>query len=234
MIPHTSPDPGSDTAGTGTASPDAGRRTGYLRDPVCGMLVDRGPRTALLEYDGCFFAFCSKVCRSRFARHPERFAYSHAQPAPATVSSGLPHLVRYCPECAAQVRVPFEPTAMLGLRTIDEIETVAWHRWNRRAPRSAGRRDDSSSLIRSLIVLGLEPTSPIRQVVASFELDRHLGHLTDACLHPREMRDAMNELSRALGATLTDSRLSRAALAAFMQPINELLADGIRRHVRAP
>lgn len=42
-----------------------------LRDPVCGMTVER--QELALEHDGQIFHFCSEECRRRFRRHPQRF-----------------------------------------------------------------------------------------------------------------------------------------------------------------
>ena len=50
-----------------------------VRDPVCGMTIDRATaKTSVLR--GIVFYFCSDKCRSKFEATPETYAVSHAQP----------------------------------------------------------------------------------------------------------------------------------------------------------
>jgi trehalose synthase len=42
-----------------------------LRDPVCGMMLSAGYRTATIETRT--FQFCSELCRNQFLRAPERY-----------------------------------------------------------------------------------------------------------------------------------------------------------------
>ena len=51
-----------------------------LRDPVCGMTVDRAHARHLAEHDGIVYAFCSIGCRTSFIREPTAYL-------PASVSS---------------------------------------------------------------------------------------------------------------------------------------------------
>jgi YHS domain-containing protein len=43
-----------------------------VRDPVCGILVERDPRLAA-EYRGGLYYFCSKTDRDKFTSNPEKY-----------------------------------------------------------------------------------------------------------------------------------------------------------------
>lgn len=45
-----------------------------VRDPVCGMMVDRANAPATTEHDGQAYYFCSIECREAFDLSPERYA----------------------------------------------------------------------------------------------------------------------------------------------------------------
>jgi len=55
-----------------------------VRDPVCGMSVDRS-KAPSLEYGGKRYFFCGPGCRAKFEADPERYAArgAAAEPAPA-------------------------------------------------------------------------------------------------------------------------------------------------------
>jgi xanthine dehydrogenase accessory factor len=61
--------------GAGAATPDATTDI-VLKDPVCGMTVDRDDARHLAEHDGVVYAFCCIGCRTRFMRDPEAYAPS--------------------------------------------------------------------------------------------------------------------------------------------------------------
>lgn len=42
---------------------------GIVADPICGMHVELGPDALTLDHDGEVVGFCSKGCRSSYARH---------------------------------------------------------------------------------------------------------------------------------------------------------------------
>lgn len=46
----------------------------WLRDPVCNMRVDEWTATAVTEWNGRRWIFCSARCRERFHAEPERYA----------------------------------------------------------------------------------------------------------------------------------------------------------------
>ena len=55
------------------------------RDPVCGMLVDRGqPPGGTAEHDGTTYYFCNPGCRERFVSDPE----SHLEEGPSLEKMG--------------------------------------------------------------------------------------------------------------------------------------------------
>ncbi|MHB2023941.1 MAG: permease [Mycobacteriales bacterium] len=53
-----------------------GGGTGYAKDLVCGMQVDRKTAPARASYKGGVFFFCSDRCRKRFQENPDRFVSS--------------------------------------------------------------------------------------------------------------------------------------------------------------
>jgi YHS domain-containing protein len=52
-----------------------------LKDPVCGMTVDRQTSTAASTYRGKTYYFCSASCRDKFEASPEKYVSAQAQPA---------------------------------------------------------------------------------------------------------------------------------------------------------
>jgi uncharacterized membrane protein YraQ (UPF0718 family)/YHS domain-containing protein len=50
-----------------------GASTGYAKDPVCGMQVDKSLAPAQLVHDGRRIYFCSEHCAGRFSSNPSRF-----------------------------------------------------------------------------------------------------------------------------------------------------------------
>jgi len=46
----------------------------WVRDPVCGMRVDKWMATHITELDRVEYAFCSVGCKTRFDASPDRFA----------------------------------------------------------------------------------------------------------------------------------------------------------------
>ena len=79
----TPPVPGP--AAVAAASQDAGM---VLRDPVCGMTVDREDVRHIAEYGGTIYAFCCPGCRSRFVKDPTAYVPASGAPtdaAPAPV-----------------------------------------------------------------------------------------------------------------------------------------------------
>lgn len=46
------------------------------KDVVCGMQVDERTAVGTSEYRGGTYYFCSKMCKERFDREPEKYAAS--------------------------------------------------------------------------------------------------------------------------------------------------------------
>jgi len=44
-----------------------------LKDPVCGMDVDKERAKATSEYQGRTYYFCSASCKSKFDLNPEKY-----------------------------------------------------------------------------------------------------------------------------------------------------------------
>ncbi|MEO6953413.1 MAG: SCO family protein [Polyangia bacterium] len=64
---------GSSSGSAAAASP---RR--LVVDPVCKMSISAGDDTLTIERGGRRYYFCSKACRARFVRDPQRYAGEHA------------------------------------------------------------------------------------------------------------------------------------------------------------
>jgi Cu+-exporting ATPase len=43
------------------------------KDPVCNMNVDEQKAAAMSEYKGVTYYFCSKMCKEKFDKEPEKF-----------------------------------------------------------------------------------------------------------------------------------------------------------------
>ena len=44
-----------------------------VRDPVCGMQIDRDSAVAKIEHKGKTYYFCAKGCKVKFDKDPDRF-----------------------------------------------------------------------------------------------------------------------------------------------------------------
>lgn len=53
---------------------DAYQQENMVRDPVCGMAVNKNWAAATAEYSGRTYHFCIDECRRRFEENPERYA----------------------------------------------------------------------------------------------------------------------------------------------------------------
>ncbi|SNT12357.1 Cu+-exporting ATPase [Sphingomonas laterariae] len=94
---------------------------GAVRDPVCGMEVDRAATAHHAEHDGLTYQFCSAGCRAKFVADPARFTGWDVRSADPTTFSGSvwtcpmhPEVRRRapgtCPICGMALE-PAEPTA---------------------------------------------------------------------------------------------------------------------------
>jgi len=52
---------------------------GQIKDPVCGMAVDRDKSTAASVYSGTTYFFCSTSCRDKFEKEPAKYAAAPAR-----------------------------------------------------------------------------------------------------------------------------------------------------------
>lgn len=55
---------------------DVYQRDNMVRDPVCGMPVNKNWAAAKMEYGGSTYYFCVDECRQKFAANPDRFRTS--------------------------------------------------------------------------------------------------------------------------------------------------------------
>ncbi|GMU82515.1 MAG: YHS domain-containing protein [Phycisphaerales bacterium] len=53
---------------------DAYQRENMIRDPVCGMAINKNWAAASAEHAGRTYYFCIEECRRRFEQEPERYA----------------------------------------------------------------------------------------------------------------------------------------------------------------
>jgi YHS domain-containing protein len=65
---------GHSHGGHGDAAPG-----GDVKDPVCGMTVDREKSSAASAYRGKTYHFCSTSCRDKFEQAPEKYVGAPAQ-----------------------------------------------------------------------------------------------------------------------------------------------------------
>lgn len=54
---------------------------GQVKDPVCGMTVDRERSSSTSRYRGSTYYFCSNSCRDKFEQEPEKYAAPGDHPA---------------------------------------------------------------------------------------------------------------------------------------------------------
>ncbi|MHB8845820.1 MAG: heavy metal translocating P-type ATPase [Nitrospirota bacterium] len=73
-----------------------------VRDPVCGMLIEKADAAGSAEHKGATYYFCSKVCREKFRKDPASYAAEKA-PDPANK-----HASGSCPTCSRPL-LPDEP-----------------------------------------------------------------------------------------------------------------------------
>ncbi len=43
------------------------------KDPVCNMNIDEKKAAATSEYKGITYYFCSKICKEKFDKDPEKY-----------------------------------------------------------------------------------------------------------------------------------------------------------------
>lgn len=44
-----------------------------VKDPVCGMQMEKGEAEAVMDYKETTYYFCSKECRDLFAKNPQQY-----------------------------------------------------------------------------------------------------------------------------------------------------------------
>src|SRR5512145_3391634 len=73
--------------GHGTHAANGRGAADPVKDPVCGMTVDRATSRHLATHLGKTYAFCSERCRARFLSEPDRFLEPRAARAGETPSA---------------------------------------------------------------------------------------------------------------------------------------------------
>ena len=52
-----------------------------VKDPVCDMMVDEHMAAAQSTYAGQTYYFCSKECKDKFDRNPDRYTKQKQEPS---------------------------------------------------------------------------------------------------------------------------------------------------------
>ncbi len=74
------------------------------KDPVCGMDVDPDKAAGVSEYGGNRYSFCSRTCKEKFDRDPERYLRGGSEPMGPAKEDG--------PDSSAAPAPPAEPGAV--------------------------------------------------------------------------------------------------------------------------
>jgi Cu+-exporting ATPase len=48
-------------------------RTAMVKDPVCGMMIDKDTAAGKSEFDGQTYYFCAPICKTRFDQNPQAY-----------------------------------------------------------------------------------------------------------------------------------------------------------------
>jgi YHS domain-containing protein len=70
----------SDAGSTDAAPAPAAHAADKVKDPVCGMMIERGQRKS--EFEGTDYFFCADACRAEFRAEPAKYATACACTAP--------------------------------------------------------------------------------------------------------------------------------------------------------
>lgn len=58
---------------------DSQKAPKMVRDPVCGMLIEKRRAVQTFEQDGERYYFCSQNCSDSFREEPARYLHAHAE-----------------------------------------------------------------------------------------------------------------------------------------------------------
>lgn len=83
MTIHSRSNPSTPEARHGCCSSPAPTPANSVRDPVCGMQVDRAGAQHRAMHAGINYFFCSMRCHDRFIAEPDRYVGPAAQPPTA-------------------------------------------------------------------------------------------------------------------------------------------------------
>jgi Cu+-exporting ATPase len=45
-----------------------------VKDPVCGMTIDKETAAGTSEYEGVTYYFCAPICKKKFDQNPQQYA----------------------------------------------------------------------------------------------------------------------------------------------------------------
>jgi Cu+-exporting ATPase len=62
-----------------------------VRDPVCGMMIDKNSAAAQSKYEGETYYFCSTACRDAFLKDPGKYTEAGGQTYTRSMGIPAPH-----------------------------------------------------------------------------------------------------------------------------------------------
>lgn len=117
--------------------------------------------------------------------------------APTAVSADAP-----CPACATTAAASRTLEPGIGDLSLDELETLTRNEWRRRLGEEAYRRPHRRRFVRSLLVYGLKPESPVRRSILEDALWNEMAALEVWGLSRRDAEVELYRLVRALWTVL--------------------------------
>lgn len=128
------------------------RTTKIVKDPVCGMSVDRTKAAASIDYEGQPSYFCSKGCAAKFQQNPAHFlaTTANAQDKTAATPTKSGEGVRYtCPMHPQIVQIGPGSCPICGM-ALEPMEPLA-----------AGQADPEYDSMRKRFVIALALSAPL-------------------------------------------------------------------------
>ncbi len=181
-----------------------------VRDPVCGMWLDREQSAASVQHDGVSYHFCAASCYETFKVEPERFLDSeddklHTRSPVAGVAQ------TDCPFCGTDTGIPRRVAPELSSLSLDEFETLVRNEWRRRLRKRNGKsaysRYHPRSFIRALILYALKPESPVRSIAVDELLWKEVSELEAWGFSRRRIQGELLRLSQAIWGVLSQTDL---------------------------
>ena len=200
-----------------------------LRDPVCGMLIERTQAAGSTSYGPVTYYFCATACMDAFRTDPARYFHRahtagglRVDAVDAPMSTQPPAAGRSCPYCGSAAHAVHEPAAF-GELTLDESVAITRSEWRRRLGYEAYGRDHAGELIRSLLLCALAPAEPEHGAAARVHLAAAAAALANAPNAALHVKRELQALSDALWQVLATSGLPLDRVATHMAVIGRHL-----------